>query len=47
MISVLEKESLDLKVLVLINSNVKPAFDCGEDKKISESISEIILIFAL
>ena len=30
---VILKDSIELKVLVLINSNVKQAFDCGEDKE--------------
>ena len=34
---VLDKESLDLKVLGLISSKVKQAFDCGEDKERIES----------
>ena len=32
-----DKDSIELKVLVLINSNVNQAFDCGEDKERSES----------
>ena len=41
--TILDKDSIELKVLVLINSNVKPAFDCGEDKKRSESRMQLCL----
>ena len=38
-LKVLDKDSIELKVLVLINSDVKhQAFDCGEDKERSELI---------
>ena len=36
-LSVLDKDSLELEVLMLINSKEKQAFDCGGVKKIRKT----------